>query len=346
MEIRRSNIAATRSLVTNFLFARSRNRCISSKQCPLNRRTQVGIRYIPRLPRLTRLRIDPLLGTLYPLYPAMSSKQDIVAFTPNAPTKTVHEIEIENIEGEDHGADGGMDETQKGPEEEEDNLSGQIARDLCPPSKWTLLGVVVVLAWLAFPVLELHGNPQMTVYTGGKWILDSGIEYHITNSLDVFATYHSIQTANVDFLPRNLTTFQPAVIEFPPGECTTTETNPADLFTLSHAYGLVLGYGTIHLHVCPKPASCGSCAATPLLPLVTALYVPSSRYNRISIGQLTSVPGANWYLRSGDFGALGLQGIDKIKNGTWRVSKVEGVISRGVSWVMACGSEEREGERG
>ena len=292
---------------------------------------------------LTRRRIDPLLGTLYPLYPDMSSEHDAVAFSQNVHTETVREIEIGNIEGEDHGAEGGLDETQKGPEEYEDNLSGQIVRDLWPPSKWTLLGVVVVLAWLAFPVLELHGNPQMTAYTGGKWILDSGIEYHITNSLDVFATYHSFQTANVDFLPRNLTTFQPAVSEFPPGQYTTTETNPADLFTLSHPYGLVLGYGTIHLHVCPKAASCGSCTATPVLPLVTALYVPSSRYNRISIGQLTSVPGANWYLRSGDFGALGLQGIDKDKNGTWRVSKVEGVISRGVSWVMACGSEEREG---
>ena len=298
---------------------------------------------MPSLITLTSLPLDPLLGTLYPPSPAMSSEQDAVAISPNAPTETEPEIEIENIEGENHGAEVGSDERQKGSEEDEDKLSGRIVRHLWPPSKWTLLGVFILL-WVAFPVFELYGNTQMTAYTGGKWILDSGIEYHVTNSLDVFATYHSLQTANVDFLPRNLTTFQPAVSQVSPDEHNTAEIDPADLFTLSHPYGLVLGYGTIHLHVCRKPANCGSCPATPVLTLETALYVPSSRYNRISIGQLTSVPSANWYLRPGDFGALGLQGLDKVKSdGKWRVSNVEGVVSRGISWITACGSEEKGG---
>lgn len=80
-----------------------------------------------------------------------------------------------------------------------------------------------------------------------------------------------------------------------------------------------------------------------MLNLTAVLYIPASPYNRISIGQLTSEPGGHWYLRLGNFGALGLQGIDIVKNGGWRVGNVEGVVAKGISWITACGSEESRG---
>ena len=87
----------------------------------------------------------------------MSSEQGAVAISRETSTEAEREIEIEDVEGEDYGVEGGLDEIQNGYENDEDKRCGQILCEMWPHSRWTLLGMVV---WsrLVFPGIKIYGN--------------------------------------------------------------------------------------------------------------------------------------------------------------------------------------------
>ena len=206
----------------------------------------------------------------------MSTCLEPLPFQSTYPTPPPDGTALDNLEQEDQG---------KLDKEEQDKTIGQLIRDMRQSlHKWSL-SLVIILSFFFLPVLD-YGPSHMTAYTGDKWLLDSGIEYHITNNPDAFNTYRSFQTGNIDFLQRNLTPVRPHdEHEFLPSNLATTYADPADVFKLSHPYGPVLGYGTVGLLVCLEPAKCGSsCYKMPALNLTTTLYISSSPHNRISVG--------------------------------------------------------------